>query len=88
MTYNNDTTLLGANLLETKILINGTILDAVKGERCMYINIKDHFLVILIQDLEYVKVNYEYLLQDIRNRHNLNDKKLYIKIQKSISELK
>ena len=42
----------------------------------MYTNIKDHFLVILIKNTEYMRVNYKYIPLDIRSRYNLNDKVL------------
>ena len=55
LTYNEDLAAPAANLLETKILINNTISDAHHGARFMSVDIKDHFLVTLISDPEYIK---------------------------------
>ena len=56
--YTEDAGSLVANLLETKILINSTILDKDKGVRFMYADIKDYFLAIPMKYPEYMKVKY------------------------------
>ena len=43
LTYGNDAGSPATNLLETKIILNSTILDAWKGVRFMLLDIKDHF---------------------------------------------
>ena len=60
LSYETDTSLPAANLLETKIIINSTILDAYKGARFMIVDIKDYFLAILIRNPEYMRVKIKY----------------------------
>ena len=91
--YEHDVGLPAANLLETKILLNSTISDANKGARFMSADIKDHFLVTLIWDSEYIRVKYHYFLQDIKDRYNLDlkvtpSRYIYIKIKKGMLKLK
>ena len=56
LTYYSDVELPAANLLETKVLINSTILDADKEARFISADIKDHFFTTPIRDLEYMGV--------------------------------
>jgi len=85
--YKYDAGSLAANLLEIKILINSTISDIHKGAYFMSVNIKDHFLAILMRDLEYMKVKYQHILLDIQEHYNLDIKVtsnscVYVKIKK------
>ena len=73
--------------------MNSTISDAKHGARFMCADIKNHFLVTLIKDYEYMRVKYYYISQDIKRRYNLDSKVtkdglIYIKIQKGIPGLK
>ena len=91
--YNDNSSSPIANLLETKIIINSIISDAHRGARFICTNIKNHFLVTLIKNLEYIRVKYKYILLDIRSRYNLDDKVapngyICIKIQKDMLSLK
>ena len=52
--YPEDSGSPAANLLETKILVNSTILDAKRGARFICVDIKDHFLATLTKDPEYM----------------------------------
>jgi len=59
----------------------------------MYADIKDHFLATPMDHPEYMRVQYKYILNDIRHRYNLNSKVtsdgyIYIKIQKGMPGLK
>ena len=83
--YPEDAGLPVVNLLETKILVNSTILDTKYRARFMCVDIKDHFLATPMKDFEYMQVKYYYILQDIRRRYNLDSKVtkdgfIYIKI--------
>ena len=93
LTYNSDTGSPVANLLEIKVLINSTISDTNKGAKFMSAVIKDHFLATLIRDPKYMRVQYKYIPQDIRDRYKLDLKVMqlgyiYIKIKKGIPGLK
>ena len=65
---------LATNLLETKILINSPISDADNGARFILANIKGYSLTTLIENLEYIRVKYYHIPQDIWDRYNLNEK--------------
>ena len=56
LTYDNDTGSLAVNLLETKVLLNSTILDATKVSHFMTADIKDYFLATPMAKAEYMKV--------------------------------
>ena len=63
-----------ADMLETKILINSTISDAHKGARFMSTDIKDFFLASPMDKPEYMRVKYDKIPEDIKQRYNLQDK--------------
>ena len=91
--YEDNAAFLAANLLENKVLIKSTILDAKKGAWFTYLDIKDYFLAIPIEKLEFMRVKCKYILQDIRDRYSLekkviNDKYTFIKIQKRMPGIK
>ena len=59
----------------------------------MCASIKDHFLATPMDDLEYMKVQYKYIPQNICTWYKLasmvtSDGYIYIKIQKGMPELK
>ena len=64
--YNGDAASSASNLLETKILLNNVISDSSKGTQFMYFDIKDHFLVTLMQYPEYIRVRCKYIPDDIQ----------------------
>ena len=72
--YSDDAASLATNMLETKIIINSTISDTRRGARFMTLDIKDHFLAILMRDPEYMKVWLKYIPEDIRKRYNIMNK--------------
>ena len=91
--YTEDMGLPVANLLEIKILINSMISNAKCRARFIYADIKDYFLTIVMKDLEYMRIKYQYIPYDIRKRYHLDQKLtqnrfLYIKIQKGMLGLK
>ena len=93
LSYNDDAGSPAANLLETKLIINSTISDASKGARFMTADIKDHFLATPMKKAEYMKVQYKYFPEDIRQRYNLDSKvtpsgHIYIKINRGMYGLK
>ena len=63
--YEEDARASVANLLETKLLLNSVISDVAKGARFLSVDIKDHFLDTLMRYLEYMKVKYKYIPEDI-----------------------
>ena len=83
--YQDDASSPTTDLLETKILINSTISDIRKEARFIYLDIKDHFLVTLIEYLEYMHIKYKYIPDNIKAKYNIDnivtdDKWVYIKI--------
>ena len=93
LTYQSNIGVLAANLLETKVLINSTISDIDKGARFMSTDINNYFLITPMRDLEYMRVQYKHILEDIRKYYNLDLKVtpsgyIYIKIKKGMLGLK
>ena len=91
--YHDDAGSPAADLLETKILLNSTILDAKRGARFMCLDIKDHFLATPMQHPEYMRVKMKYIPEDIRQHYNVydivtKDDWVYIKIQKGMPGLR
>ena len=74
LSYNEDSGSPAANLLETKVLLNSTISDAIKGAHFMTADIKYYFLATPMAKVEYMKVQYKHLPEDIKLRYNLQDK--------------
>ena len=93
MSYANNTGFLVADLLETKLIINSTISNAIKRARFICLDIKDHFLVTLMVGNEYMRVKSKYILANIKSIYNIDsmidkDNLVYIKIQKDMPRLK
>ena len=65
LTYAEDAGSSAVNLLETKVLINSTILDAEKGAEFMTANIIDYFLATPRSQLEYMKDQYQHIPEDM-----------------------
>ena len=74
--YTKETASPTANLLDTKILINSTILDAEKNARFMTIDIKDFFLMSPLPpgEREYMRIHSQYFDKEIRYLYKLHDK--------------
>ena len=80
-------------MVETKILINSTILDAHKGARFMSADLSNFFLASPMAQDEFMKVKYKYFPEDIRKFCDLENKKtedgyIYIHIKKGMYGLK
>ena len=93
LTYEDNAASPAASLLETKIILNSTISDAVRGAKFITADIKDYFLATPMQRPEYMKVHIRYFPQEIISKYNLNDKvtddnHIYIKIKKGMYGLK
>ena len=90
--YHDDAGAPTTDLLETKLLINSTISDAHKGARFCSIDLKDFFLASPMENPEYIRMQWAYIPQDIRDQYNLHDKVsdgyVYIKIKKGMYGLK
>ena len=54
-----------ADLLETKILLNSAMSDADKGAKFMCVDAKDHFLLMLIDKSEHMRVQHKYVPNQI-----------------------
>ena len=81
-----------ANLLETKVLINSTILDAPKGARFLTADVKDFFLASPMLHPEYMKVHIRHIPLDIQQRYNIQAKAtdngfVYVRIKKECMDL-
>ena len=72
--YHNDDGSSTANILETKIMINSTILDTYYRVRFTCANIKDHFLETPMKIPEYMRVKHKYIPLDILLKYNLSNK--------------
>ena len=88
MPYDGDVWSMAPNLLEGKVLLNSTISYVSKGARFMTVDIKDYFLATPMVKLEYVKLRYKHITQDIKDKHKLHDKVtnneyVYIKIKRA-----
>ena len=74
-----------ADLIETKVLVNSIISDAKKGARFTTMDLKDLCLHTMMQDPAYMKVQYKYFPQYIRDRYNVKTKVhngyIYVKIK-------
>ena len=82
-----------SNPLETKVLLNSTILDTNRGARFISLDIKYHFLAIPMKDSEYMQVLYKYFLPDIIAQYRLDLKVMslgyiFLKIKKGMPDLK
>ena len=79
-------------MLKTKLQFNSVISDAHKGARFMSINLRDMFLMTLMKEPEYMKVNYKYFPQDIREKYSLDSIQhnghIYCKIKRGMYGLK
>ena len=60
--YDKERASPAANLLDTKLLLNSTILDAHKGARFMSLDIKDCFLMtpLPVCEQEYMRIHSKY----------------------------
>ena len=93
MVYLDDAGSPVANLMETKLLVNSTILDAKNGARFMSADIKDYFLATPMAKAEYMKVQYKNIPEDIGQQYNLQEEItsetcIYIRIKKWMYGLK
>ena len=64
--YTDDAGSPAASLLETKLILNSTILDVSKGACFLCADLKDHFLASPMKDPEYMCINYKYFPAAIR----------------------
>ena len=72
LTYNDDVSSPAASLLETKLLLNSTISDVSKGERCMTLNIKYFFLQTLMERPEYMHIHSKCFSQDMKSKYSIS----------------
>ena len=65
--YDGDTGSLAASLIKTKLLINCVVVsEAKKGARFVSCDLSYLFLVTLMYKLEYNRINYKYIPEEIR----------------------
>ena len=87
-----DTGSPAAGLLETKLLLNSVISDAVNGARFFSIDLKDFFLASPMLEKEYMRMHIRHIPADIRNKYNINNivhnNYVYIRINKGMYGLK
>ena len=76
LNYSDEKASPTAKLVDTKILINSTILDAHEGAQFMSIEIKDVFLMTPIpkREREYMIIHWRYFDKEFHKLHNLHDK--------------
>ena len=71
--YNYDATSPAASLIETKLLLNGTISQSSQGARFMKIDIKDFFLQSYMKENEYMRIHNKYFPSDVRKKYNIDN---------------
>ena len=90
--WNFDAGSPATDMVETKLLFNSVISDAKAGARFMSLDLKDMFLMTMMDEPEYMKCAYRYFPSDIRKRYNLDalvhNGFIYIKIKKGLFGLK
>ena len=72
--YDFDTGSPAASMLDTKILSNSTISDASKGTRFLDADIEDFFLILHMDEPEYMRISFKYSPKDIIRRYDLTSK--------------
>ena len=93
LSYDADVGSPAASLLETKLILNSTISDAIHGARLMRADLKDYFLATFMANPEFMKIHYKYFPEYIRIKYELDsklssDRYIYIKIKKGMYGLK
>jgi hypothetical protein len=91
--YDDDAGSPAASLLETKLILNSTISDAVKGAQFLCADLKDHFLATPMKAPEFMRIKYKYFPVAICQQYNLanllaTDDYIYIRINKGMYGLK
>ena len=90
--YWGDSASPAASLLDTKLLLNSVISDAVRGARFMCIDIKDFFLQSILPEYEYMRIHERYFYPDIRQKYNIGslineDGYVYCRLKKACTAL-
>ena len=71
LSYDTDAGSSAVSLLETKLILNSKISDAVNGARFIFADLKDYFLEMFMANPECMKINYTYFPKDIRTKYYL-----------------
>ena len=92
LTYLEDAGSPAASILETKLLINSVISDALNGAKFMSADLKDFFLASPMATPENMRIHRKYIPQDIIDKYHLetkfNNDYIYVKIKKGMYGLK
>ena len=93
LNYKQDPESPASNLLETKILLNNAMSNADKGARFICADVKDHFLITLIDESKHKRAQHKCIPNNIRLCYNLNskekaDRTMFIKTQKGMLDLR
>ena len=91
--YESDAGSPAASLVETKLTLNSVVSDAHRGARFMVADLKDFFLGTRMKDPEYMRINYKYFPEDVRQQYDLankvaSDGYIYVRIKKGMYGLK
>jgi hypothetical protein len=70
--YAKDAGSPAASLLETKLILNSTILDAHDNAKFLCADLKDFFLATPMEVPEFMRVKYKYFPTDVKKRYNIN----------------
>ena len=88
--YDNDAGAPSASLIKTKALINSIISDTKQGAKFMSCVLKDFFIATPMSNLEFMKIRYKYITDNIREKYDLGSKLvqdgyiyIYVKIKKA-----
>ena len=92
LSYDEDAGSPAASLLETKVIINSVISDADKGAKFMSCDLKDFFLATPMKKPEYMRIRWQHIPEDIRQKYDLYDKVdngyVYVLIKRDMYGLK
>ena len=72
LNFPDDASSPAAYLLESKLLFNNTISDALRGARFMSYNLKYFFLETPMSRADYMRINSKYFPPDIRARYHID----------------
>jgi hypothetical protein len=92
LSYDDDSGSPAASLLETKVILNSVISDADLGARFMSCDLKDFFLATPMKKPEYMRIRWQHIPDDIKEKYNLYDKVhngyIYVLIKRGMYGLK
>ena len=89
----SETASSAASLIETKLLLNSVISDAKNGARFLTMDLKDHFLQIVMNYPEFMRIHRRFITNEIEKQYKAHqftshDDHIYCKIKRGMYGLK